>query len=693
MSWNFAGQWGGDSITDPNGSPLALTLVNVYISGTTTLATLYTDRTMGTTTSNPTLTDANGNLTFFATPGVYDIVGSGANLVTVEVQPDEADTDGRLGALNGSVTSLSTQVAGLSVGTISVKTYGAVGDGVVDDTSAIQQALNNASFGQIVYMPPGKYATSSPLLIPPGVSFEGPSFTRTPYSPAAATQGATIYPAATFSTSGSIPSAVIVIVDQTTGGYSVYSEAHTIKNLYIDGSRLPAGGNVDGVQVYGAVAAVKFIGLSIYSVSGCGINTVHNSSGYPDALNGTDVFVYKSGLTGFSLSDCYGDMVWTRCHALASGSYSAAPGWGIKNSANSTFSQCKGEWSSQHGFYVEMNASGNGSGGLSFVNCSTDRNSTHGVYVTGTGHPPITFTGGMFRRDGRATNNIWQVVANGTQATYYTGTGPSNPEAAVLYTGHSVTVSGLTPSGCNITGTITATTANTFTVANTVAAGTYTTSGTATDAGNTYAGIHSESCTAPVFFVNCSVFPGTDDNGTGPLTPYNGALFTSSNVVVVNSCYVQGATTSVVDAGSNTTLSVSRTIQATGSTSGPTLNPSGAVNLTAQGAAISSPVVFFSPTIESTVTVNYMAQVTRAATSSSVLGGAGGLVIAWTTPDGTSQSFATGAGPSGNTTTTITEGQVIMRVKAGTNVTYTMGYTSSGATSMQYALYLKAVVN
>lgn len=49
--------------------------------------------------------------------------------------------------------------------TVSVKDFGAVGDGVADDTAAIQAALN-AGVGKIVYLPSGDYLISSKLLIP-----------------------------------------------------------------------------------------------------------------------------------------------------------------------------------------------------------------------------------------------------------------------------------------------------------------------------------------------------------------------------------------------------------------------------------------------------------------------------------------------------------------------------------------------
>jgi len=67
-------------------------------------------------------------------------------------------------------TALGVDAVGLEV--YNVKAYGATGDGVTDDLTAINLAIAACVSG-IVYFPPGIYMVTSTLFIPPGVAFWG----------------------------------------------------------------------------------------------------------------------------------------------------------------------------------------------------------------------------------------------------------------------------------------------------------------------------------------------------------------------------------------------------------------------------------------------------------------------------------------------------------------------------------------
>jgi hypothetical protein len=124
-----------------------------------------------------------------------------------------------------------------------------------------------------------------------------------------------------------------------------------------------------------------------------------------------------------------------------------------------------------------------------------------------------------------------------------------------------------------------------------------------------------------------------------------------------------------------------------------TSSPISQVDLTTQSAAKTATTLYTIPSGGTGMfKVSYVATITRAATTSSILGGTNGFQIVYTDandnvvktslPSNTITSAA-------NTTATTISGTLIGYCKQGTNIQYKFDYTSVGATTMQYNLHIK----
>lgn len=79
------------------------------------------------------------------------------------------------------VEAIKNDRASLADMTTNVKNFGAKGDGITDDTTAIQNAINfikNSSYISELYFPPGEYVITSPLLIDFALNVKGIFCTR-----------------------------------------------------------------------------------------------------------------------------------------------------------------------------------------------------------------------------------------------------------------------------------------------------------------------------------------------------------------------------------------------------------------------------------------------------------------------------------------------------------------------------------
>ncbi|CAB5187170.1 Pectate lyase superfamily protein [uncultured Caudovirales phage] len=164
-----------------DGAPLTGGLIYTYLAGTTTPATTYTTSVGNVANANPIVLNAAGRTPaeIWLTNSVsYKFVVKTSTGVTVGTYDDLYGI-----ALGSDLTSFQTLLAGstgssyvgfIQSGTgavaetvqtklreqISVKDYGATGDGFTDDTAFIQNAIN-ANPGRIIFFPKGQYIFSS----------------------------------------------------------------------------------------------------------------------------------------------------------------------------------------------------------------------------------------------------------------------------------------------------------------------------------------------------------------------------------------------------------------------------------------------------------------------------------------------------------------------------------------------------
>jgi hypothetical protein len=162
-------------------APLASASCAVYLTGTTTLASLYSDNGV-TALTNPTTSSATGRLQFYAADGRYDIVCSKSGYTTTtitDVLLEDPAQGQDLYYLPAGTGAVSRTVQGKLQETVSVTDFGAVGNGVTDDAAAIQAAINYvvSAGGGRVYFNEGVYLIGSALIATKGVVLDGKSRT------------------------------------------------------------------------------------------------------------------------------------------------------------------------------------------------------------------------------------------------------------------------------------------------------------------------------------------------------------------------------------------------------------------------------------------------------------------------------------------------------------------------------------
>jgi hypothetical protein len=206
VSLSFIGGAGWQFFTN-DGTPLAGGKIYTYAAGTTTPQSTYTSRSGLTLNANPIILDSAGRTPeqIWATQSLLykyvvataddvvirtwdNISGNGADYdlsVDLANTTDNAKGDALIGFKQANASGFLPSAVSRTVNAklqeyVSVKDFGAVGDGVVDDTAAIQSAINYANSTALaavgtvsVLFPAGSYKTTSGLTVDRNIRFIG----------------------------------------------------------------------------------------------------------------------------------------------------------------------------------------------------------------------------------------------------------------------------------------------------------------------------------------------------------------------------------------------------------------------------------------------------------------------------------------------------------------------------------------
>ena len=125
-----------NAIQDVHGNAIASATVTVYLYGTLTPAAIYSDNGLTVIPSSQVTTDSDGQFYFYADNGRYTL----SVMATGFAQEQFSDV------------SLFDQA---DAGIASVKDYGVVGNGIVDDTAALQTAITSVGVNATLLIPAG----------------------------------------------------------------------------------------------------------------------------------------------------------------------------------------------------------------------------------------------------------------------------------------------------------------------------------------------------------------------------------------------------------------------------------------------------------------------------------------------------------------------------------------------------------
>lgn len=321
----------------PSGAPAAGRTATVYTNSTASvLANIATYQ-----PANPTvpgsvivgsqvITDSNGMLPLFWFPDglvdqLYVSVNGGG------LYPIDADNNARLDAS--------------SIGT-NVKLFGAVGNGVADDTTAIQATINAVSAGGVVYLPVGTYKISAALTVFTGVTLCGAGDNETVITQTSTTAHA---------------------ISGVDIGYV------TLTNLRLNG---PASGTGTGIKFTRSVAGnIPYLNIKNVTIYQFGVDGIELSN--PIVSTFERLNSVNHGAKGFNIHGVVGGAAGTSCSFTACyANTNATVGWYFENMVYTFLGGCAADGNAT-GYHFK------GCQSLTAVGCGGEANTAKAFAIEG----------------------------------------------------------------------------------------------------------------------------------------------------------------------------------------------------------------------------------------------------------------------------------------------------------------------
>jgi hypothetical protein len=232
------------------------------------------------------------------------------------------------------------------------------------------------SFGAVIYLVPGLYYILYPLVIAPWCMILGVS--NIVDNSALSDFGVTIVVVAGFTNAHSPvnpapwpESSAILMVDETTGGYTALSSGQQLLGINVDLTNAPAG--THGITTYNAVYGVSLGQVTVLEAPGTGLFVAFASS-QADGLH-----VYHTSLLrcGRSVDVNVADAVFDDVNATGA---TTDHNWFIRNAVDSIFSNCRGGNAPVHNWYFAVNQTITG-GYCLLEGCGSDLADSYGMLI------------------------------------------------------------------------------------------------------------------------------------------------------------------------------------------------------------------------------------------------------------------------------------------------------------------------